>query len=192
MEAENITKNRKIHRFLVKFYRFSCFLIALSMPVSQSHAAAAIDTSIRLASIDDTSHTLDEFIGSGKWVILNFWGTDCPPCQEEIPELVQYHDAHKRTNAYVVGIAIDFPSFQQAKKQEVKRFADSYLIDYPVLLGDGSVTNDMGLGDLQALPTTYIFSPMGKLTAIKIGSVTRSDLEDYIQILSNNNQPLND
>ena len=43
----------------------------------------------------------------GKWVLVNFWATWCPPCQEETPELVELHKAHKNTDLVVIGVALD-------------------------------------------------------------------------------------
>ena len=135
---------------------------------------------IPLDSIDDSQHQLSEYIGKGKWVVLNIWGTQCPPCQEEVPELVEFHDNHKDGDSMVVSIAIDFPSYLHANKQEVARFADDYLIDFPVLLSDGSITRRMGLGRLDGLPSTYVFDPEGKVVGVQVGAITRDMLETFI------------
>jgi thiol-disulfide isomerase/thioredoxin len=140
---------------------------------------------IPLDSIDDTQHQLSEYIGKGKWVVLNIWGTECPPCREEMPELVEFHDNHKDSDSMVVSIAIDFPSYLHANKQEVAGFADDYLIDFPVLLSDGSITRRMGLGRLDGLPSTYVFDPEGKVIGVQVGAITRDILETFI-----NNQKL--
>ena len=139
---------------------------------------ASHDTSLK--SIDDSEHKLSEYIGQGKWVVLNIWGTRCPPCREEMPELVSFHDAHKSNDAIVVGIAIDFPSYGYAKKHEVIAFADDYLIDFPVLLSDSSITETIGLGRLEGLPTTYLFNPIGEVVGAQVGGITKKIVEDFI------------
>ena len=136
---------------------------------------------IVLKSIDDSSHKLSEYIGHGKWVVLNIWGTRCPPCREEMPELVQFHDEHKDNDAIVVSIAIDFPSYGYAKKNEVKAFAEDYLIDFPILLSDSMITEKIGLGRLEGLPTTYVFNPDGTVVGMQVGGITKNILESFIK-----------
>ena len=144
-----------------------------------SHATASFD--ITLKSIDDSEHKLSEYIGQGKWVVLNIWGTRCPPCREEMPELVRYHDEHKDNDSIVLGIAIDFPSYGYAKKDQVADFADDYLIDFPILLSDSSITEKLGLGKLEGLPTTYLFNPDGKVVGAQVGGITQQIIEDFIK-----------
>lgn len=156
-------------------------MLVLLLPFIAVNVYASLD--ISLTSIKDKSHKLSEFIGHGQWVVLNIWGTDCPPCREEMPELVSFHDEHKDNDAIVVGIAIDFPSYGYAKKDEVIDFADSYLIDFPVLLSDSTITEKTGLGRLQGLPTTYLFNPDGKIVGMQVGSITKRILEDFINKL---------
>ncbi len=136
---------------------------------------------VSLTSIDDSQHKLSEYIGKGKWVVLNIWGTRCPPCREEMPELVRFHDEHKDKDAIVVGIAIDFPSYGYAKKDEVAAFADDYLIDFPILLSDSNITEKIGLGRLEGLPTTYMYNPDGDIVGMQVGGITRKILEDFIK-----------
>ena len=136
---------------------------------------------ISLKSIDDSPHKLAEYIGNGKWVVLNIWGTRCPPCREEMPELVRFHDEHKDNDAIVVGIAIDFPSYGYANRIEVSSFAEDYLIDFPILLSDSRITEKMGLGRLQGLPTTYMFNPSGNIVGMQVGAITRKILDDFIE-----------
>jgi thiol-disulfide isomerase/thioredoxin len=162
------------------FYNFirSCLAISALLLITSSNAHASLD--ITLKSIDDSEHKLTEYIGKGKWVVLNIWGTRCPPCREEIPELVRFHDAHKDHDAIVLGIAIDFPSYGYAKKDEVIEFADDHLIEFPLLLSDSSITENIGLGRLEGLPTTYLFNPGGEVVGLQVGGITKQILEDFI------------
>jgi thiol-disulfide isomerase/thioredoxin len=136
---------------------------------------------VEIESLDGGMHEFDKYISKGKWTVLNIWGTECPPCRDEMPDLVSFHDDHKDRDAIVVGIAIDFPSYGYAKKKEVIQFADDFMIDFPILLSDSSVTEQLGLGVLQGLPTTYMYTPEGELVGVQVGGINRKILEEFIK-----------
>lgn len=146
-----------------------------------AHSTAPFSAEIQIEGLDGIQHSLSEFVGKGKWTVLNIWGTDCPPCREEMPDLVRFHDDHKDTDAIVVGIAIDFPSYGYAIKKEVEQFSDEYFIDFPLLLSDSSITQQLGLGRLEGLPTTYMYTPEGKLVGMQVGGITRAILEKFMR-----------
>lgn len=156
----------------------TCLTTLLLLALLSNTAFASLDISLK--SIDGSQHKVSEYIGHGKWVVLNIWGTRCPPCREEMPELVRFHDEHHNNDAIVVGIAIDFPGYGYANKAEVTNFADDYLIDFPLLLSDSSITEKLGLGRLEALPTTYLFNPRGEVAGAQVGGITKKILEDFI------------
>ena len=159
----------------------SCLVISTLLSVTSSNVYASFD--LTLKSIDDSEHKLSEYIGKGKWVVLNIWGTRCPPCREEMPELVSFHDEHKDDDAIVIAIAIDFPSYGYANKDEVIAFAEDYLIDFPVLISDSRITEKTGLGRLEGLPTTYLFNPGGDVVGVQVGMITKNILESFINQL---------
>jgi thiol-disulfide isomerase/thioredoxin len=109
----------------------------------------------------------------GKWVLVNFWATWCPPCLEEIPDLIALHEKYRKTKLEVIGIAMDY----QDPKQ-VLSFADSMFISYPIVLGDAKIAAQFGR--LQGLPTSYLYNPEGKLVAYQVGALTKKSVEDYI------------
>ena len=151
-----------------------CLLIVFSQVL-----AAAPD--IELEGADGNRHNLNEYIGKGKWAALNIWGARCPPCLEEMPELVHFHDDNKDSKAIVVGIAIDFPSYGYAKRHEVIEFMEEHLIDFPVLLSDAGITERIGIGRLDGIPTTYLYTPDGELVAMQVGGITGTMLEAFIK-----------
>lgn len=135
-------------------------------------------------ALEDTAgkmQRLDQYIGQGKWVVLNIWGPGCPPCREEMPDLVRFHDKHVEHDAMVVGIAIDFPGYGYADKTKVIEFAEEYLIDFPLLLSDASISERLGLGMLQGLPTTYIYSPEGEVVGMQVGAITEKILDNFLR-----------
>lgn len=165
----------------MKFYLFEKSLLGVLLSCLLLNTGWAASPNISLQGLDGKTHALSEYIGKGKWVIFNIWGTGCPPCLEEMPELQFFYDENAAKKAIVVGAAVDFPSFGYAKKDKVQKFVNDNLISFPILLTDGSISEKIGAGVLAGTPTTLIFNPAGKMVAYRIGPVTRKVLDEYIQ-----------
>ena len=122
-----------------------------------------------LTDSDGKSHSLAGY--RGKWVIVNFWATWCPPCLEEIPDLVAIKETRK--DVEVIGIAMEFQDARQ-----VMQFADGMFVNYPIVLGDRKVSES--IGQVDGLPTTFIYDPQGKLAERHVGKITRKQIERII------------
>ena len=118
------------------------------------------------------NHTLSQY--KGKWVIVNYWATWCPPCLEEVPDFVALYDSRKNKDVMVIGIAMDYQS-----AQEVNEYVADMLMSYPIVLGDDDVIKQ--IGSTTVLPTTYIYNPNGALVKIKHGLVSKKYLEDFMK-----------
>lgn len=124
--------------------------------------------------LSDTSgkkHVLSQY--KGKWVIVNYWATWCPPCLEEVPELVALYDSRKNKDVMLLGIAFDYHN-----AKEVADYVDDMLMSYPIVLGGEDVIRQIGSADV--MPTTFIYNPHSELVKIKRGAVTKAYLEDFI------------
>ena len=156
--------------------RVSFFLIALMLGQlaffnQLAFAEPAATTNFMLKDMSGKKHQLSAY--KGKWVLVNYWATWCPPCLEEVPDLVNLYDQRKQKDLMVLGVVFDYKDVK-----EVNEYVDDMLMSYPIVLGDDSVTAQ--IGSAEVLPTTFIYNPQGALVKIKRGLITRDYVERMI------------
>jgi thiol-disulfide isomerase/thioredoxin len=152
------------------------FLVAftLSQLVSVNQlvfAEPAVAANFMLKDMSGNKHQLSSY--KGKWVLVNYWATWCPPCLEEVPDLVNLYDHRKQKDLMVIGVVFDYKDVK-----EVNEYVDDMLMSYPIVLGDDSVTAQ--IGSAEVMPTTFIYNPQGVLVKIKRGLITREYIERMI------------
>lgn len=146
-----------------------------------TQVASSADHTFLLDSTDGKKHALNEYVGHGKWVIVNVWATACPYCRDELFDLTNFHNAHYTKDAMVVGLAIDWPSFGYPERTHLTNFASSYFIDYPLLMADGEVASRVIGKPVNMVPLTFIYNPKGQLIRRINGLVTEAMLEAVIR-----------
>ncbi|WP_425456436.1 redoxin domain-containing protein [Cohnella pontilimi] len=130
----------------------------------------------RLLGLDGTAHDLSEY--KGKPLILNFWGTWCPPCRAEMPALQSVYDRWKDKGVQLVGINLS------EEKLTVQNFAREVGASFPILL-DRNRQTEKKYG-LKQYPTTFFIGADGKIQDIMIGGpLSENDIESRIAKLMN-------
>ena len=98
----------------------------------------------------------------GKVVIVNFWATWCPPCREEIPEMIELANRYK-DRLQIIGISED----DDATPEEVRDFAREQKINYPIAMGSNGISREYG--GVPALPTSFIVNTDGRVVVKHVG-----------------------
>ena len=99
--------------------------------------------------------------------MINIWGTFCPPCIEEMPDLAKL-SASLPENAQIIGILCDVSLNDKSALQDAKSIVSKAGTNYPCLLLNDSLTDY--LSQFMYVPTTIFVS----LTAKEIRSGSRS------------------
>jgi len=127
-----------------------------------------------LKDINGKSVTLSDY--RGKVVLLNFWATWCGPCKMEIPWFTEFEQKYKSRGFAVIGISMDDDGWDS-----VRPFIEHTHMNYRVALGNDSVAQLYG--GVDSLPTSFLIDREGRVVAVHIGLVGKSDYQDEIDQL---------
>jgi peroxiredoxin len=103
-----------------------------------------------LKTYDGRAVSLADF--RGKVVLLDFWGTFCPPCMAALPKLQALHDQHAARGFAVVGVTVDDRA-ALVKKATTK-------ITYPILQATPQVWSGY---KINALPSLVLVGRDGRI-----------------------------
>ena len=84
------------------------FALFAMIALSSILFAQKAGSKITFESVDLNGNAVtDAIFKENKITILNIWGTFCPPCIREMPDLAKLNEANKSNGVQVVGIPID-------------------------------------------------------------------------------------
>lgn len=155
------------------FFLFRPSLALLAMVLGTGVAANTAEDDFTLPDLDGQSHSLSDY--RGKWVLVNYWATWCPPCLEELPELEVFHNGAEG-KAVVLGVnmeAIDQP--------QLRAFVEQQFLSYPVLVATERPSRDQLIGPVDGLPTSYLVAPSGEIVARQVGPITADAISAFIE-----------
>jgi len=108
-----------------------------------------------LQAQDLLGKTVNKENWAGKVVLVNFWATWCPPCREEIPELLELKKIYK-DRLEIVGISED-----DDPPENILKFARQKGMTYPIILATPELIESYG--GVPALPTSFLIDTQGRV-----------------------------
>ena len=121
-----------------------------------------------LTAMNDSMYTLSKL--EGKVVLINFWATWCGPCRMEIPEFNEMHKSYHEKGLEILGISVS------DNKKQLKNFAKSFAVDYPLLYGGAREMNKImkDYGGVYAVPSSFLVGKNGAIVWSYPGAILKN------------------
>jgi peroxiredoxin len=133
-------------------HAFPMVAFARPLPAPEFSLSGLGDNNVRLADYQ------------GKFVLLNFWATWCPPCVQEMPSMERLHQRLTGRGMVVLALSQD-----DEGRDLVQPFVRKLKLTFPVALDtEQKVARLFGVKDL---PLTFLITPDGEVVAAVKGGL---------------------
>jgi peroxiredoxin len=119
--------------------------------------------------------------GSGQWklaaqrgkvVVVNYWGTWCPPCVTESPAFATLSRTYLASGVNFVGMNV-----KDLSRSHTSAFVTDYKITYPIVWDpDARTAIELGRIPMAGLPATVLIDRAGRVAAVYTGALAPGDL----------------
>jgi thiol-disulfide isomerase/thioredoxin len=158
------------------------FLLVIVLAAGNALAQSEQKTAqLEFRDIRGRAHELKDY--RGQVVLLNFWATWCPPCRQEIPDLIKMQRNYRARGLRIIGL-----TYPPEKLAVVSRFVRRLKMNYPVALGTKS--DKTLFTATETLPVTVVIDRDGTVRDVIEGIMFSDEFDEKVKpLLLNKSAP---
>lgn len=115
------------------------------------------DFTIEHGAADGSSVSLSDYVGRGKYVLVDFWASWCGPCRGEMPNLAEVYKKYKGEKFEIVGVAV------WDERADTEKAMKELPITWPVIYDAQELPTD--IYGINGIPQIILFGPDGTIVA---------------------------
>ncbi len=116
-----------------------------------------LDYSVPYGNPDGTTARLSDYIGKGKYILLDHWASWCGPCKAEMPYLKKTYEAFHGENFDILGLAI------KEKVEDTKASIEELSLPWSQIFNVTDQPEEFY--GINAIPHLILFAPDGTIMA---------------------------
>ena len=132
-------------------------MVKKNIALQKKTSAGQMFSDATLKDLEGNTHTLSEYIGKGKYVIMDCWASWCPPCRRLIPELKEIYAQYRSKGVEVIGVAT------RDEAEDTKKAVEELDIPWTVLTDCCMATTIRDVYGFEGIPFVIMFAPDGTI-----------------------------
>jgi thiol-disulfide isomerase/thioredoxin len=132
-----------------------------------------------LTTVDGRTIKKSDF--KGQVLVVDFWGTWCPPCREGLPHYVAMQEKYGKLGLQVIGLNSENDETKEAQTARVQKAIEEFKINYPCALIEDQMLELVP--EFEGFPTTLLIDRAGNVRLKMVGAQSVTRLETAIEIM---------
>ena len=128
---------------------------------------------IDISTLLPSTVKFSDYIGKGKYMLVDFWASWCGPCIREIPNIINVYDKYAGDKFDILSVAV------WDELSETKRMANNLGIKWNQIVNAGSIPTD--LYGIDGIPHIILFGPDGTILKRSLrGDDIEAEIAKYV------------
>jgi thiol-disulfide isomerase/thioredoxin len=133
-----------------------------------------VDFTVENGNLDGTAVSLSDYVGKGKYILVDFWASWCGPCIAENPVIAEVYNKYKGDKFDILGVAV------WDKREATLNAIGKYNITWPQIIDAEMIP--LEIYGINGIPYIILFGPDGTILARNLrGDALKAKVEEIMK-----------